>query len=158
MLPTPPSIEDIIQGFQYQATFDIPGKNTNHRLTMGVLWETEVIDISIASGRQVNPADNISRSRITRLETLVQAIIQVDDWVCADDKDAQNHKELKGVLRSSLQKFSPVTIDYLWNLYDQMRVKQDQAFREAVDELKKSMRLEEGVILSDLTSGDPGGN
>ena len=164
MLPPSPTVDDIIQGWQYQATCDLPGKNTSHRVTMGVIWESEVIDIAVSTGRQVHPADTLSRTAIVKLETLVQAIIQIDADKFIDQDDEFHNNELKGLLRKCLQNSAPVITEFLWNFYEQLREKQDLSFRTAVDEIKKSTRLP-GELESlgekpseSSTSGEVGGD
>lgn len=157
-----PSVEDIVLGFQFQATFDLPGKGTSHRITMGVLWHSELIDVSIATGRQIAQNDFASRTLLIQRETLVQAITQIDEWACYDQENQAHNQELKAHLRKLLGRASPVTIEYLWQCYDQLRQQQDRMFAERVDEIKKSTRPPEaptelGVSPSDSESGETGG-
>jgi hypothetical protein len=161
--PTP-SIEDIVLGFQVQATCDLPGKNLNHRVTMGVLWASEVADVSVATGRQVAANDLTTRILLIHRETLVQAITQVDEWVCHDPDNPTRNLELKAELRKILSKCSMSSFEYLWQFYDSLCQHQSMLFKERVEELKKSSRPPDapesiGIppYTSDTHSGEVGG-
>lgn len=162
MPDTNPSIEDIVLGFQVQSTIDVPGRNESHRVTMGVLWNSEVLDIAVATGRRVAADDFHSRRLLVQIETLVQAITQIDEWVCFEPEDQVKNAELKQHLRQMLGRSAPSVVNFLWECYDQLRIKQEGLFQSRTDELKKSLRsldplMTLGVDPTDSSSGGVGG-
>ena len=150
-----PSVEDIILGFQFQATFDLPGNKQNHRVTMGVLWNSELIDVSVVTGRKVISGDYPSRTLLVQQETLVQAVTQIDDWVCYDPDNSDNNIKLKGELRALLGKSAPPVVEFLWECYQQLRHRQDGNFAERTAEIKKSLRSPNEEMIPELSGSPP---
>lgn len=155
----PASVEEIIQGYQFERTVEIPGKDgLPVPVTIGLLWDDEMREIYRETGRRVAQGDFLSRDVEVRFEILVRAIVKIGEWECSSPDDRERDAELKSHLRRILGKH-PRMIEYLHAEYTAMRDERDRAWDEAVGEIKKSSRLPDSreTVESQLPNGSSDG-
>jgi len=162
----PPEIEDMIRGFQYETTVEVPGhEGRTHRVTLGLLWEDETRLMQIEIGRRISPNDYVARELETRFETVVRAVVSIDDWKTMVSSDEAEHRARRAHLRRILSK-QPRLVSYLYDEYLKIESKRDRDYDARIDEIKKSSRTQEEPDLpeedihtpSSSTSGEDGGS
>lgn len=165
----PDVITQIVNGFQYETTVEVPGPNGSVFLfTLGVLWEDETRAMVREIGFRINPQDYEAKLMEVRFETVVRAVVSVErkdpntKWMATGDNEEETRARKKH-LRNMLDKI-PRTVEYLYEEYMKLSKKRDTDFLEALEDLKKSLRMpdelgsKESDLLTDLTSGVDGGN
>lgn len=141
----PDIINEIVNGFQYETTVDVPGvEGRSYQVTLGVLWNDEIRDIQRDIGRRVSPNDFISRELETQFETVVRAIVSIGTsgldtpWQITVP-DEEDTRARKGKLRQMLGKL-PRTVAYLYDKYNELVHQRDTAYDAALELIKKSSR------------------
>jgi len=155
----PAFLEELELAFQYETTVEIPGyKGRVHRVVLGLLWDDEIREIQREIGHRVAPADMTSRVLETRFETLIGAIISIDQWKIASG-DEQEDRKRQLQLRRVLGK-SPMMVEFLYEEYRKLETMRDRDFKEALDSLKKSSRTPTPLdkIESELPTNTPSGS
>lgn len=131
-----PQMEQLINFAQYGVTVYAPTAEGEVSVYLDLLWESEMLEISKRSAIVCNVADELSRSEFIKLETLVYAISRIGEDVYKDE-DEDRHKALKNKLRIRLGNSSPITIDFLYDMYDTLSIHRNEDTQEKLDSLKK---------------------
>jgi len=133
--------EDILSLGQLENEFDVPGREKTHRVRVGVLWNSDVIRIKDRAARRVTIGDSATRREIEIIETLVEAILSIDNVDFFDPKNLSNHDALKSNLRVILDKASPYVVTYIYGKYLETVNTASQEVNRRVEEIKKSSGL-----------------
>lgn len=128
-----PDLEDFVNFSQFSAEFEAPGKERTHKIRISLMWEGELSDLIIRSGRVVTPTDNMGRSVYIKLEKLVQSINSIDG-------ELFDTEESKGKLRMILEKSSPALITYISEMLDILMEQRNNYVQSKTEELKKKFR------------------
>lgn len=131
-----PQVEELINYAQYGVTIEVPTQSGSTLVSLTLLWESEMLDISKRSAVVCNVYDEMSRAEFMKIETLVLAINKIGEQVFQDEEDEVN-KSLKNNLRMILGKSSPITVDFLYEMYDTLSKQRNLDMNEKVNEIKK---------------------
>jgi hypothetical protein len=143
-----PEIEDLINFAKFESDVEVPTKTGFVKVRLSILWEQEEFDIMKRSGDLYDPADMLTRMRFVKMETLVYAIKKIGEQIFSD-KDKNKEEILKNKLRSYLRVSNPHIIDYLYDRYEQLKIKSKEYIDEKTDIFKKKY-LEELKTLNPL--------
>lgn len=166
----PDLISEIINGFQYETTVDVPGpKGSVFRFVIGVLWEDEDRAIIRNVGLRINPHDYEARLMEMRFERVVQSIVSITNvqseilWTVRDPNLSEEQVRARSMHLRKILGHLPKTVEYLYEKYLTLCKKRDDDFVQAIADLKKSSRtpaepVGDGNDLPDsLLSGEDGG-